>query len=237
MGLFVIRSWIFKYIFTPVYKNNQYHVDELSSIIKDLLKWLTFRLNYASGILKLTHQCSTSQNLTALKFYIQSQPLPNTFSWYFYNLPEYVWKFFEAQTFINLVFFFCSILIYLPLKSVQFFGFLMILSQQIMIFLSGNYNFFNFLTILVSFSCIEDEYLNILINYKIQKLLGIKNVEQNKGKIRLSEILIMIFIVLIIHYMLFFKTIFYNEEIIISENIIRQIFVDGLLPLLIFYYH
>ena len=39
---------------TPVFKEKILVVDELSSVSKDLLKWLCFRLNYASGIVKFT---------------------------------------------------------------------------------------------------------------------------------------------------------------------------------------
>ncbi|EGR31583.1 lmf2 protein, putative [Ichthyophthirius multifiliis] len=123
-------------------------------------------------------QCPTWWNLTALNYHFESQPLPNVISWYFHNLPDYIKKIFVAQNFIILIG--GTLLMYFPIRKFQIFGFLLVVSEQIMIILTGNYNFFNFLTILVSFCSIDDSFLQSIIPNLIFVILGIKKPLKNK---------------------------------------------------------
>lgn len=47
-------------------------IDEVSSVIRELIRWLAFRLLFSSGILKLTSQCPTWWNLSALNYHFES---------------------------------------------------------------------------------------------------------------------------------------------------------------------
>ena len=52
-----------------------------------LFRWLLFRLMFLSGAVKLLSGDESWDNLTALTFHFQTQPLPNVVSWYVHQLP------------------------------------------------------------------------------------------------------------------------------------------------------
>lgn len=54
-----------------------------------LVKWLLFRLMFASGVVKLTYMDKTWWNLSALNWHYESQCIPTPVAWYFQKLP--VW--------------------------------------------------------------------------------------------------------------------------------------------------
>ncbi len=54
-----------------------------------LFHWLLFRLRFLSGSSKLVSDDPSWANLTALKHYFETQPLPHMGSWYAHQLPEW----------------------------------------------------------------------------------------------------------------------------------------------------
>ena len=52
-----------------------------------LLRWLLFRLMFASGFVKLASD-EVWRNLTALNVHYETQPLPTSLGWYVHQLPE-----------------------------------------------------------------------------------------------------------------------------------------------------
>jgi lipase maturation factor 1 len=52
-----------------------------------LLRWLLFRLMFASGVVKLGDP--TWRNLEALNVHYETQPLPTTLAWYVHQLPDW----------------------------------------------------------------------------------------------------------------------------------------------------
>lgn len=118
------------------------------------LFWLLlFKLMFLSGLVKLLSFDLTWRNFTALTYHFETQPIPNLFSYYFHFLPEWFHKISCLIMFvIELV---IPFLIFGPrkLKLVAFFA---ITLFQIVIFLTGNYCFFNLLTIALCVFLIED---------------------------------------------------------------------------------
>nr|CAD7433739.1 unnamed protein product [Timema monikensis] len=57
-----------------------------------LVRWLLFRLMFASGVVKLTSGCPTWWGLTALSVHFESQCLPTPLAWYAHHLPEWFLK-------------------------------------------------------------------------------------------------------------------------------------------------
>jgi hypothetical protein len=78
-------------------------IDNLSAVTRELVRWLAFRLYYASGVLKLASQCPTWWNLSALNYHFESQCLPHLLSWYFHQIPVLYKRFMVAANFFTLV--------------------------------------------------------------------------------------------------------------------------------------
>jgi hypothetical protein len=122
-----------------------------------LIRWLAFRLLFASGIVKLTGGDKTWWGLTATTYHYQSQCIPTPLSYYAHHVPAWLHKLSTA-----LVYMFMSgsgILFFSPFRIHRLVAFVLQVSLQILIALTGNYNFFNLLTIVLCFGLIDDRFL------------------------------------------------------------------------------
>lgn len=123
-----------------------------------LLKLLLFKLMFSSGIGKLLSGDETWKNLTALNFHYFTQPLPNQIAWYAHQLPEWIHKTSVAvMLFIEIIvpFFFFT-----PARPRYLAGFLTI-GLQIIIMATGNYTFFNLLSIVLCLFLFDDDFFKI----------------------------------------------------------------------------
>eukprot|EP00731_Ephydatia_muelleri_P007160 Em0003g1408a len=121
-----------------------------------LVKWLLFRLMFASGVVKLTSLCPTWWALTALNYHYESQCIPTPLSWYFHQLPEWVQKLSVVGTyFIEIC---VPLLFFVPVRSLRVFSAWSQVFLQVLIILTGNYNFFNFVTISLCISLLDDDF-------------------------------------------------------------------------------
>ena len=111
-----------------------------------LFRFLIFRLMLESGIVKLLSGDSTWRNLTALNYHYETQPLPTPPAWYFYHLPEFVQKISVAGVFaieLGLPF------LFLTTRVPRRIAALITIAFQLLIAFTGNYTFFNLLTIVL----------------------------------------------------------------------------------------
>nr|CAD7409137.1 unnamed protein product [Timema cristinae] len=83
-----------------------------------LVRWLLFRLMFASGVVKLTSGCPTWWGLTALSVHFESQCLPTPLAWYAHHLPEWFLKLCTAHASIMEVG--LPILFFFPNRFVRF---------------------------------------------------------------------------------------------------------------------
>jgi len=118
-----------------------------------LFRWLLFRLMFESGAVKLLSHDPTWRNLTALTYHYQTQPLPTPLAWYMEQSPLWLLKFSTACVFV--VELGLPFLIFGPrrLKHIAAWG---TIALQLMILLTGNYTFFNFLTIALCLFLFDD---------------------------------------------------------------------------------
>jgi hypothetical protein len=109
-----------------------------------LFRWLLFRLMFFSGMVKLLSGDATWRGLTALTYHYYTQPLPTPLAWYMQQLP--VW--FQKATvgFLFMVELAVPFLFFAPRRLRHIAAWLTI-ALQILILLTGNYTFFNYLTI------------------------------------------------------------------------------------------
>src|ERR1017187_10729116 len=107
---------------------------------------------FSSGCVKLLSADPNWRNLTALTFHYQTQPLPTWIGWYANQLPQWFQK---ASCFtmfgIELG---APFLIFTPRRS-RFCGCAAIVFFQILILLTGNYTFFNLLTLALCLLLLE----------------------------------------------------------------------------------
>src|SRR5438477_865277 len=118
-----------------------------------LLKLLLFKLTVMSGVVKLTSGDDCWWNLTALDYHYWSQPLPTMFGWWADQSPE--WFKHLSVAFCLVVEIIVPFLIWAPRRPRVIAAGLMIF-LQVVIAITGNYCFFNLLTIALCLLLIDD---------------------------------------------------------------------------------
>ena len=125
-------------------------------IVPWLFRWLVFRLYFLSGAVKLLSADPNWRNLSALGFHWHTQPLPTTLAWYADKLPTGFQHFASATAMgIELV---IPFLIFFP-RRMRMFGAWCLIGMQVLILLTGNYTFFNLLTIALTLFLFDDQAL------------------------------------------------------------------------------
>ena len=118
-----------------------------------LLKFLLFKLILMSGVVKLTSGDDCWWNLTALDYHYWSQPLPTVFAWWADKSPEW-FKHFSVAFCLGIEII-VPFFIWAPRRPRLIAAGLMIF-LQIAIAITGNYCFFNLLTITLCLLLIDD---------------------------------------------------------------------------------
>lgn len=120
------------------------------------LWFLLFKLMFSSGLVKLLSGDPTWRSLTALNFHYETQPLPTPLAWYAHQLPGW----FQAAS-VALMFVIelgVPFLIFGPRLRRWAFG--PLAGLQLLILLTGNYAFFNWLAIALCVLLLDDEILH-----------------------------------------------------------------------------
>src|SRR3989449_776437 len=125
----------------------------VSALALFLLWWLLFRLTFQSGIVKLTSGDPTWRNLTALDFHFWTQPLPTWTAWYVSLLRAGAKKLMVVGTYLLEIG--VAFLIFGP-RPVRLAACGGVILMQLLIFGTGNYNFFNLLTIALALLLVDD---------------------------------------------------------------------------------
>ncbi len=130
-----------------------------SKVVVMLFRWLLFRLIFLSGVVKLTSQDPVWRDWTALAFHYMTQPLPTPLAWYMYQLPLAFQRFSTAFTlFVELAIPF----LFFAFRPWRLVGAFFALFLQFLIFLTGNYTFFNLLTMSLCVFLFDDRALDHL---------------------------------------------------------------------------
>ncbi len=129
---------------------------EPSLVMIWLYRLLLFRLMFESGLVKLQSGDQAWRNLTAMTYHFETQPLPTPIGWLAQQLPNVLLMASTVSVFfIELVVPFC---IFAPRKARAIAGCFLIF-LQILILLSGNYCFFNILTIALCLLLFDDRMI------------------------------------------------------------------------------
>lgn len=132
---------------------------EPSRVMRWLVWWLIFRLMVESGAFKLLDYPgveSTWKELTALNFHYFTQPIPNALSRFFHGLPDGFQQFSVIGMFV--IELGVPFLIFFP-RRLRTIACLLLVFLQVLIIASGNYGFFNLLTLVLCLLLIDDQSL------------------------------------------------------------------------------
>jgi hypothetical protein len=124
-----------------------------------LLRWLAFRLQFQSGLVKLQSGDETWRRLTACTHHYETQPLPTRLGWYAHHLPRPVQKVSTAAVLaIELG---APPLLFGPRRARKL-GFSALSGLQVLIAATGNYAFFNVLTVALASWALDDDSVHFL---------------------------------------------------------------------------
>jgi lipase maturation factor 1 len=117
------------------------------------LRWLLVRLMFASGVVKLSSGDATWRDLTALLYHYETQPLPTWIGWYAHQLPM-AWQ--RASTLIMLGAELVVPWLILAPRRLRLVACGFLAALQLFIAATGNYGFFNLLTLLLCLLLCDD---------------------------------------------------------------------------------
>ena len=140
-----------------------------SPIVVWLYRWLLFRLVFLSGAVKLASGDPSWRHFTALPVHYETQPLPTPLAWYMYQLPAWFQR--GSVGFVFFVELIVPFLIFAP-RRIRFLAARAIVVLQVLILLTGNYAFFNLLTISFCLFLIDDAFFRRVLPKKMVNRLS-----------------------------------------------------------------
>ena len=131
-----------------------------SVIVVWLYRLLLFRFLFLAGLVKLASGDATWQQLTALDYRFWTQPLPSPLAWYAAQLPH--WPLAAATAAALVVELVAVALIFLPRRP-RMLAAALVIVFQLGIILTGSYNWFNLLTMLLCLFLFDDQALRRIV--------------------------------------------------------------------------
>jgi predicted DCC family thiol-disulfide oxidoreductase YuxK len=135
-----------------------------SRILIWLYRWLLFRYLFLAGAVKLLSGDASWRDLTALEYHFWTQPLPTPLAWYAAQFPH--WLLAVGTTATLAVELGSVFLIFLP-RRLRAVAACSVLLFQSLILLTGNYNFFNLLSMLMCVFLFDDAALRRVIPQRV----------------------------------------------------------------------
>jgi hypothetical protein len=131
-----------------------------SAMAVALMRWLVFRLYFESGLVKVRSGDATWRSLSACCYHYATQPLPNRVGWYAHHLPRRVQRFSTATV---LALECVAPFLVLGPRGPRRLAFWFLSGLQGVIALTGNYGFFNLLSLVLGVWLLDDEVLERLV--------------------------------------------------------------------------
>lgn len=119
-----------------------------------LMLWLVFRLHAESGGAKLLSGDPTWRDLTAMRTYYETAPLPTWIGWWAHQLPLWAHEATSAATLVVEIAF--APLVFLPWRRVRLVAFVSMVALQAGVALTANYGFFNWLSAALCLWVLDD---------------------------------------------------------------------------------
>ncbi len=131
-----------------------------------LFRWLTFRIYLGAGLIKIRGD-SCWRNLTCLYYHYETQPIPSPLSPFFHFMPKWFHKIGVIWNhFIELI---APFFVFYP-KIARYTAGTLLISFQVILILSGNLSFLNWITIVPAIACFDDNFFRkILPSWVVRK--------------------------------------------------------------------
>jgi Lipase maturation factor len=114
-------------------------------IVIVILRWMLFRTELGAGLIKLRGDACW-RDLTCLYYHYETQPLPNPLSWWFHHIPKPMHRF--SVLFSHFVQLVAPFGLFAPQPVTSIAAGLLVFHQLLLI-VSGNYAFLNWLTVVL----------------------------------------------------------------------------------------
>jgi lipase maturation factor 1 len=118
-----------------------------------LVRWLVFLLMFMSGVVKLASHDPAWWDMSALEFHYETQPLPVWTSWYLHQMPTWFQR--VSVGFMFYAELVAPILIF-GTRGMRRVGFVSLVLLQLLIAATGNYGFFNLLSVVLCTVALDD---------------------------------------------------------------------------------
>ena len=125
------------------------------TIVNWIYRWTLFRLMFGAGLIKIRGDACW-RDLTCLDYYFETQPIPNSLSWYFHWLPRPVLH--GGVAFNHIVELVVPFGYFLPQPFAGIAGVITIVFQLTLI-VSGNLSWLNWLTVVLAFTTLDNRFL------------------------------------------------------------------------------
>ncbi len=126
---------------------------------------LLFRLMFESGLVKLTSHDMNWRNLHALRYHFFTQPLPMPLAYYAQHAPG--WLLDSATLAVLSIELLAPFFLFLPSRPIRRVAVALLILLQVVIALTGNYAFFNLLTVALCLWGLDDECYSRLKNWRL----------------------------------------------------------------------
>jgi hypothetical protein len=129
-----------------------------ATVVMWLMRWLLFRVMFGAGLIKLRgDECW--RDLTCMMFHYETQPLPNPLSWYMHHFPAGVHR---AEVVFN---HFVELVVpwFLFVRWLAPVAGLFLVAFQVLLILSGNLSWLNWLTLTLCVACFDDAWLRHVV--------------------------------------------------------------------------
>jgi hypothetical protein len=121
-----------------------------------LLQWEWFRIYFESGVAKIIGGDPEWRNFTAMDEYYQNGPLPTWIGWYMQHLPHW----FHASTvFATLALELILVWMFVLPRRWRIACFFIVTPWQLVVILTANYTFLNYLVLVLGFLLLDDRFL------------------------------------------------------------------------------
>ena len=187
--ILLLEAYLLSVFFVPwkIYDDRK-NIYSPSPLGKWLLWLLIIKLMFESGLVKFTFFApdgsNTWKDLTALNYHYWTQPIPSWISWYIDKLPDFIDKIALGFTY------WCELIIpfmiFLPrrMRRIAFFSLIIF---QALIIMTGNYGFFNLLTIVICVTLIDDQLIEGFSSKWLVASSEINSVKNLTEKIKISS--------------------------------------------------
>jgi hypothetical protein len=153
----LLETGLLAILYSPLSWRSRLDVDlEPPAIVRWVIWGLAFKLTFLSGITKILSGDPTWANWTALTYHYETQPIPAWTSWFMHQLSQSIHYWSAASMFVIEVG--VPWLIFAPprFRGVRLTACALMILLQAGIAATGNYGFFNVLTVVLYFALLDD---------------------------------------------------------------------------------